>query len=116
VLMNQGLIGLAVNLRISYGAGGILTLVKMVMRASQLFPLVVNGERVGALDVTQRVRLRWPRWYPLSADDRLKEAQAVATLVNAGQISRETGVKTVAASNGVVDVAAELNAIDQDAP
>jgi hypothetical protein len=115
-LMNQGLIWLADNLRISYGDGGILTLVKMVMRASQLFPLVVNGERVGALDVTQRVRLRWPRWYPLSADDRLKEAQAVATLVNAGQISKETGVKTVAAANGVVDVAAELNAIDQDAP
>ena len=115
-LMNQGLIWLADNLRISYGDGGILTLVKMVMRASQLFPLTVNGERVGALDVTQRVRLRWPRWYPLSADDRLKEAQAVATLVNAGQLSKETGVKVIAASHGISDVEAELNAIDQDAP
>jgi hypothetical protein len=66
--------------------------------------------------VTQRVRLRWPRWYPLSADDRLKEAQAVATLVNAGQLSKATGVKAVAASHGISDVEAELNAIDQDAP
>lgn len=115
-LMNQGLIWLADNLRISYGDGGILALVRMIMRASQLFPLTVNGEAVGALDVTQRVRLRWPRWYPLSADDRLKEAQAVATLVNAGQLSKEAGVKVIAAAHGISDVEAELNAIDRDAP
>ena len=115
-LMNQGLIWLADNLRISYGDGGLLALVKMVMRASQLLPLVVNGEAVAPMDMTQRVRLRWPRWYPLSADDRLKEAQAVATLVNAGQISKETGVKVIAATHGISDVEAELNAIDQDAP
>ena len=115
-LMNQGLIWLADNLRISYGDGGVLALVKMVMRAAQIFPLQVNGELIGALDVTRRVRLRWPRWYPLSADDRLKEAQAVATLVNAGQLSQKTGVKVVAASHGIADVEAELNAIDQDAP
>ena len=115
-LMNQGLIWLADNLRISYGDGGILALVKMVIRASQLLPLVVNGEAVAPMDMTQRVRLRWPRWYPLSADDRLKEAQAVATLVNAGQISKETGVKVIAATHGISDVEAELNAIDQDAP
>ena len=115
-LMNQGLIWLADNLRISYGEGGILALVRMIICASQRFPLLVNGESVAPLDVTQRVRLRWPRWYPLSADDRLKEAQAVATLVNAGQLSRETGLKVVAASHGISDVEAELNAINQDAP
>ena len=115
-LMNQGLIWLADNLRISYGDGGILALAGMVVRASQIFPLTVRGEAVGVLDGTQRLSLRWPRWYPLSADDRLKEAQAVATLVNAGQMSKETGVKTMAAANFVNDVEAELNAIDQDAP
>jgi hypothetical protein len=113
-LMNQGLIWLADNLRISYGDGGILALMNMVTRASQVFSLTVKGERVGALDVTQRLRLRWPRWYPLSADDRLKEAQAVATLANAGQMSKATGVKIVAAANGVADIEAELDAIDQD--
>ena len=40
----------------------------------------------------------------------------MATLVNAGQMSKETGVKTMAAANFVNDVEAELNAIDQDAP
>ena len=115
-LMNQGLIWLADNLRISYGDGGILALMKMVLRASQVFPLTVMGETVPPLDSGQRLTLRWPRWYPLSADDRLKEAQAIATLTNAGQLSRETAVKTIAASHSITDVAAELNAIDQDTP
>jgi len=115
-LMNQGLIWLADNLRISYGDGGVLALLKMVVRASEVFPLMVMGDALPALDVTQRLSLRWPRWYPLSADDRLKEAQAVATLTSAGQLSQEGGVKSLAAANGVFDVQAELNAIDQDTP
>jgi hypothetical protein len=113
-LMNQGLIWLADNLRISYGDGGMLALLKMIVRASTVFPLTVMGAQVPALDVTQRLTLRWPRWYPLSADDRLKEAQAIATLTSAGQLSHETAVKSLAASHGIADVAAELDAIDQD--
>jgi len=113
-LMNQGLIWLADNLRISYGEGGLLPLLKMVVRASQVFPLTVLGETLAPLDVAQRLTLRWPRWYPLSADDRLKEAQAVATLTGAGQLSRATAVKTIAVSQSIADVQAELDAIDQD--
>jgi hypothetical protein len=113
-LMNQGLIWLADNLRISYGDGGLLALLKMIVRASAVFPLSVMGAPVPALDAGVRLSLRWPRWYPLSADDRLKDAQAVATLTQAGQMSRETAVKSQAAAQGVVDVQAELDAIDED--
>jgi hypothetical protein len=115
-LMNQGLVWLADNLRISYGTCGILPLLKMVVRASRIFPLTVMGVEIGPLDPAIRLTLRWPRWYPLSADDRLKEAQAVATLTGAGQLSRETAVKTISASHNISDVEAELDAIDQDAP
>ncbi len=113
-LMNQGLIWLADNLRISYGDGGVLALLKMVVRASNTYTLNVMGQDIDALDTAQRISLRWPRWYPLSADDRLKEAQAVATLTNAGQLSRETAVKSLAADRSIVDVGAELDAIDED--
>jgi hypothetical protein len=115
-LMNQGLIWLADNLRISYGVGGVLALLKMVVRASNVYPLLVMGMAVGPMDTGARISLRWPRWYPLSADDRLKEAQAIATLTGAGQLARETGVKMTAAATGVEDVSAELDAIDQDTP
>jgi hypothetical protein len=113
-LMNQGLIWLADNLRISYGDGGLLALLKMIVRASAVFPLTVMGAPAPALDAGVRLSLRWPRWYPLSADDRLKDAQAVATLTQAGQMSRATAVKSQAAAQGVVDVQAELDAIDED--
>jgi len=115
-LMNQGLIWLADNLRISYGNGGVLALLKMVVRASNIYPLLVMGNIVTPIDPGTKISLRWPRWYPLSADDRLKEAQAVAALTNAGQLARETGVKMTAAATGVEDIAAELEAIDQDSP
>jgi len=113
-LMNQGLIWLSDNLRISYGNGGVLALMKMVVQASQRIQLKVFGEDVGVLNPAARISLRWPRWYPLSADDRMKEAQAISLLANAGQISREAGVKALATANGIADVAAELDAIDQD--
>ena len=115
-LLNQGLIWLADNLRISYGDGGVLALLRMVVRVSERFPLVVMGETLPPLDATQRLTLRWPRWYASSADDRLKEAQAVATLTNAGQLSRATAMKSMAGLHGIADVEAELNAIDRDSP
>lgn len=110
-LMNQGLIWLADNLRISYGEGGLLPLLRMVLRARQRFALRVMGQDFPEVDCEVRLSLRWPRWYPASADDRLKEAQAIATLVNAGQMSRETAVKSLAAAHSVADVAAELDRI-----
>ena len=115
-LLNQGLIWLADNLRISYGDGGLLALLRMVVKASARFPLVVMGETLPPLDAAQRLTLRWPRWYASSADDRLKEAQAVATLTSAGQLSRATAMKSMAGLHGIADVEAELSAIDRDSP
>lgn len=113
-LMNQGLVWLADNLRISYGNGGILPLMAMVVKASHVFPLQVMGRVLPPLDTQLRLTLRWPRWYPLSADDRLKEAQAVATLTGAGQLSQETAVKTLAAAHNIADIERELAAIDEE--
>jgi hypothetical protein len=113
-MMNQGLIWLADNLRISYGDGGIIPLIRMIVKASNIYPLQVLGAQVAPMDSAQRLHLRWPRWYPLSADDRLKEAQAISLLTDAGQISRETAVKNLSASHNVSDIGAELAAISED--
>ena len=42
-LMNQGLIWLADNLRVSYGEGALLELARMILRASQVYRLRVIG-------------------------------------------------------------------------
>jgi hypothetical protein len=111
-LMNQGLIWLADNLRVSYGEGALLALARMVLRASQVYPLRVMDREIGPLDVSERLSLKWPRWYPPTADDRHKDALTLSTLVASGQISQETAVKSIADVYDIEDVAAELALIN----
>jgi hypothetical protein len=113
-LMNQSLIWLADNLRVSYGEGALLALGRMVVRASHVYRLQVFGEPTGPLDRSARLSLRWPDWYPASADDRQREAQTLSTLARSGQISRRTAVQAIADSYDIEDVEAELARIAAD--
>ena len=115
-LMNQGLISLADTLRVSYGEGALLGLARMVLRAAQRYRLIVMGEEIPPLDPTARLGLNWPRWVAPTADDRMKDAQTLATLAAARQISRETAVKSIAATYDIENVPAELARIATDPP
>jgi hypothetical protein len=112
-LMNQGLIWLADNLRVSYG-DALLQLARMVLRAGDKFALRVNGAEVMAADPKAMIGLKWPRWYAPTAEDRAKDAQTLTTLAGAGQISRETAVKSLAGTYDIHDVGAELARIRAD--
>jgi hypothetical protein len=107
-LMNQGLVWLADNLRVSYGEGALLELSRMILRAAGRYRLRVLGNELPRLDPAIPTSLKWPRWYPLSADDRQKDAQTLSTLVGSGQLSRETALKSIADTYDVEDVRAEL--------
>jgi Phage portal protein, SPP1 Gp6-like len=96
-LLNQGLIWLADNMRTSYGEVGLLQLARLIVRASQVYTLVIFGEAIGPLDPGALISLKWPRWYPTTADDRQKDVQSLTSLVAAGCISRETALKAIAA-------------------
>jgi len=113
-LMNQGLIWLADNLRIGYGEYALLSLARMVLRASNVYQLRAMDRELPAMDVTTRLSLKWPRWYPTTADDRQKDAQTLSTLAGAGQISRESAVKAIADTYDIEDVPAELQRISSD--
>ena len=113
-LMNQGLIWLADNLRISYGTNGILPLLRMILRAAERYPITVLGRPAPKAPVDTRLTLDWPNWYPPSAADQLAAAQSLSTLATAGQISRETAVRSISDAYGVTDVAAELERIAKD--
>jgi hypothetical protein len=113
-LLNQGLIWLADNLRISYGEVALLQLARMIVRAAQTYPLIVMGQPAPALDPAARLSLKWPRWYPPTADDRQKDAQTLSTLAASGQISRETAVKSIADTYDIADVADEMARIASD--
>lgn len=113
-LMQQGLIWLADNLRISYGEGALLTLARMVLRAGQVFTLRLRGEPVSRFDPNARLSLQWPRWFPSTADDREKDARTLSTLSAAELISQKTAVRAIADTYDIEDTAAELERIAQD--
>jgi hypothetical protein len=113
-LMNQSLIWLADKLRVSYGEGALLTLLRMALKANEKYPFKVAGKKWGALDAQATVSLRWSPWYQPTASDRNDTAQTLKTHKEAGHMSRETAVKTLAGDFDIEDIDAELKRIEAD--
>lgn len=112
-MMNQGLVWLADNLRVSYG-DALLKLARMVVMASNLYRLRINGAAVAPIDPAIRLGLKWPRWYAPGAEDRARDAQTLRTLIASGHISRETAVKSIADVYDIEDVHSEIARIDAE--
>lgn len=92
-LMNQGLIWLADQLRVSYGEGGVLAVLRMILRAGQVYPIAA----LGRVDAEAAVALEWPPWYPATSEDRARDAATVLSLVDAGVIDKAAGLRLLAA-------------------
>ncbi len=113
-LMNQGLLWLADNLRISYGQSGILPLTKMMLQAAEVYTLRIDGCDFSEASSAFPLTLRWPDWYPADSADRQRDAQTVTALVAAGQMSRETAMRVLAPEYDIADPAAETARIDAE--
>jgi hypothetical protein len=112
-MMNQGLIWLADNLRVSYG-DAMLRLARMVVRASNVYQLMVFQRPIEPIAPTLRWSLKWPRWQAPSAEDRERDARTLSTLVQAGQLSTLTAVKSIADVYDIPDVDAEMALIAKE--
>jgi hypothetical protein len=110
-LMNQGLLWLADNLRISYGENGLLPLLRMMLRASAVFHLRIDGKDLPPLDTEAILSLRWPDWYPPDSADRQRDAATVVALVEAGMLSRETALRVLAPDYDIADPEHEIGSI-----
>ncbi len=115
-LMNQGLLWLADNLRISYGEGALLSLARMVLRAGEHYQLRLADAPLPKLDPAAPLSLIWPSWYPDTSEDRQRDANTLTSLVAAGQLSRETALKRLAPTYDIEDVPAELAKIAASSP
>ena len=113
-LMNQGLLWLADNLRVSYGEQGLLAVVRMMLRAASVYRLEPDGEPIPPLLECAPLSLRWPAWYSPDSLDRQRDAATISTLVSAGQISRETGLQVLAPSYDIEDIPGELARINAE--
>jgi len=110
-LMCQGLIWLADRLRISYGDGGLLSLLTMLCRASARLKkgLLIAGETEADLDPAG-LGLVWPSWFPASFADRQAQASSVATLLQAGVIDQQSAFGIVAPLYGLAGMMQTLDA------
>ncbi len=110
-LLFAPLISLADNLRVSYGEDALLKLMRMVISASHTYQLKIFGAPIAPLPEQTRLSLKWGPWFSLTLADKVQQAQAVATAVAAGIMSKETAVKELASIYDVEDVALELQRI-----
>jgi hypothetical protein len=113
-LLNQALIWLADRLRVSYGEGALLSLLKMAIAAHRKYPLTVLGNKWPEMPADALISLTWPRWYQPTARDRQENATTLKSHKEAGHISRETAVKAIAPDYDIEDVAGELARIEAD--
>jgi hypothetical protein len=110
-LMNQGLLWLTDNLRISYGQNGILPLLRMMLRASRVFAIATEGAALPEMDAEAALTLRWPDWYPPDSADRQRDAATIIALVQADMLSRETALRVLGPDYDIADAGAELGRI-----
>lgn len=119
-LMNQSLIWLADKLRTSYGDRGLLPLLRMVIKAAGAIEIrLPDGTKVdGLTDAPDMpLSLRWPHWYAPTYTDKQAEVTTLNLATGGRQLlSRQTAVKTLAASYDVADPDDELREIEADGP
>lgn len=114
-LMMTGLIWLADRLRISYGEGALLSLLRMVCAASAVIDsgLIINDKPYRNID-PDGLELRWATWMPPMPQDLLQTAQALVTAVDGRVISQETAAGKYGSLLDVDDAEEELLRIQND--
>lgn len=115
-LMNQALIWLADKLRINYGEGALLSLLRKIVVASAKYPLKVNGEEIEPLNAKAKLTLRWPDWYAPTYADKQTQAETLTTLRTGGLLSQETAVKSLADGYDIEDPQDEVCKIKAEPP
>jgi hypothetical protein len=113
-LLHQALVWLAGDLRVSYGENGLLPLMRMIVAIANQVPITVEGIPLQPLSASAPLSLRWGPWFTPTENDKVEQANALKTNRDAGNLSRETAVRALAAAYELEDVEAELSRIAAD--
>jgi hypothetical protein len=97
------------NLRVSYGEGGLLQVLRLILRAGQVYPLQAEGRLLGDLDPAAPLRLVWPPWYPATSEDQARDAATILSLVQGGLLGRKAARRLLAADWNGADLDEEEN-------
>ena len=112
------LISLVEEMRLTYGEYGLVTLYSMCLKIvkSDKYELDLGEYMPNTNEECENhLTLDWPAWYTPSALDKFNEAQTLATLIENQIISHETATTNIADEYNILDIDAEMKAIDDKA-
>lgn len=112
-LLHQPLIWLADRLRTSYGERGLLPLMQMVVKASNNRKVLIQGKEIRLSD-KDPLSLRWRGWFEPTETDKQTQAATLQMHREAGHLSRETAVTSLAPVYDLEDISAEIARIEAD--
>lgn len=116
-MLNNTLVSLVGEMRITYGDDGLLKIYKMILDIANHDGIEISyGEYKPDTDIDcqDALNLDWPDWYPLSSQEKLQEAQTLATYKQNNILSNETAVKSIADEYNILDVPNEIKAIEKE--
>lgn len=113
-MMNQDLVWLADRLRITYGEGGLMELLRMTLKILNGDALKIYDSFIPKTKKDAEITLVWPPWYSLTPDDLQKKSIALTTLVNGKLLSKRTAIRELAPEFDIEDVDEELKQINKE--
>lgn len=113
-MLHQPLIWLADKLRTSYGARGLLPLMRMVVAARRKVALKLFDQEIPEFPAGLRLSLEWPPWFHATATDKGDNAMRIGALYDKGLLSRPTALAVLQDENGIADIQEEIVQIDAD--
>ena len=115
-IMHAPMIRLCDSLRSSYGEGGLLNLLRMLLQVAASKRLYTKaGKPVpSSLAPAEALTLSWNSWFPDTQTDLNQQAQTLVALTDGGILSRATATAVVSPDYDIVDVEAETQAVEAD--
>lgn len=113
--LNQALIWLTDNLRVSYGAG-LLDVLKIIAKITSKpgFGILVKEKIITNISTKEAVTLSWPSWYPHTPTDKVQNANSLKILSDIDMISKETGTASIANDYDIHELEKEKANIQAD--
>ena len=115
-MLNNPLVSLVGELRLTYGEWGLIQLYSMCLEMYKIPGLVIDdgGHRPESDDCAGHLTLDWPDWYPATGQEKLQEAQALQIYRTTGILSQETAIKSVQEEFNILEPEDEIKAIDDE--
>jgi len=115
-MLNNPLVSLVSEMRLTYGDKGLIKLYSMCIDIynSGSFEIETGDTKPDELDCNGHLFLQWPEWYPITGQDKAQEAQALKTYLETGILSRETAMQSIADEYDITNIDDEKYSIDND--